>query len=125
MRVDLIVSFFLVGFVLSVRCSEGGGYDPTEQIYPWPLPQDRQPLFFSLLTSFSERFDSSGAVPGVNVALDIINSNDSNLLNGYSLHYILSDSKVGEWSPHCFTDCDSICESCIPSLIHSVKRPQH
>ena len=89
-----LVSFFLVVFVLSVSGGYSGGYDPTEQIYPWPLPQDRQPLFFSLLTSFSEGFDSSGMVPGVNVALDIINSNDSNLLNGYSLHYILSDSKV-------------------------------
>ena len=91
----MLVSFFLlVGFVL-LRCSESGGYDPTDHIYPWPLPQDKQPLFFSLITSFSETFDSSGVVSGVNVALDIINSNDSNLLNGYSLHYILSDSKVG------------------------------
>ena len=91
-----IVSCFLVGIVLSVmsrRC-EGSGYDPTGRVYPWPLPEDRQPLFFSLITSFGEKFDSSGVVAGVNVALDIINSNANRLLSGYSLHYILSDSQV-------------------------------
>ena len=96
-KMSVTLLSFLIVFVL-LRCSEcAAGSRPTEQtmIYPWPLPHDRQPLFFSLITSFSGRLDSSGVVPGVNVALDIINSNDSNLLNGYSLHYILSDSKVG------------------------------
>ena len=69
-------------------------YDPMNRIYPWPIPADRKAIFFSLIVSFSETFNSSGVVPGVNVALDIINSNDSNLLSGYSLHYILSDSQV-------------------------------
>ena len=100
------VSCFLVGIVL-LSCSEGSSYDPTEHIYPWPLPKDRQSLFFSLITSFSENFDSSGVVPGVNVALDIINSNDSNLLNGYSLHYILSDSEVGGYLiKNCIMNCN-------------------
>ena len=97
----MFVSWFLVTIVL-LRCSEGSGYDPTGNIYPWPLPVDRQPLFFSLITSFSDIFDTSGAVSGVNVALDVINSNDSNLLNGYSLHYILSDSQVGAIRPGLF-----------------------
>ena len=43
--------------------------------------------------SFGGNIDSSGAIPGVRVALDRIN-NDSNLLPGYSLHYALSDSQV-------------------------------
>ena len=112
------VSCFLVGIVtVLLRCSEGSGYDPTEHIYPWPLPNDRQPLFFSLMTSFSETFDSSGIVPGVNVALDIINSN-LQLLNGYSLHYILSDSNVGGSMFESITNCDH-------SSICSVRRPQH
>ena len=83
---------FVIVHVL-LRC-EGSDYDPTGRIYPWPLPADREPLFFSLIVSFGENFNSSGVIPGVNVALDLINSNDSNLLNGYSLHYILSESKV-------------------------------
>ena len=79
--------------IVLLRC-EASRYDPSGHIYPWPLPADRKAIFFSLIVSFGENFNSSGVVPGVNVALDIINSNDSNLLNGYSLHYILSDSKV-------------------------------
>ena len=88
--------FFLVASAL-VRC-RAGEYDPSGRIYPWPLPADRKPLFFGLIVSFGETFNSSGVVPGVNVALDIINSNSSNLLPGYSLHYVLSDSKVSQFS---------------------------
>ena len=93
------VVFFII--TVQLRCG-ATGYDPTERIYPWPLPADRKPIFFSLIVSFGETFNSSGVVPGVNVALDIINSNESNLLDGYSLHYILSDSQVslsmiGSW----------------------------
>jgi hypothetical protein len=82
--------------IVLLRCEAAiARYDPSGRIYPWPLPADRKAIFFSLIVSFGENFNSSGVVPGVNVALDIINSNDSNLLNGYSLHYFLSDSKVG------------------------------
>ena len=87
------LTFTLIATVL-LRC-KAGEYDPTGHIYPWPLPEDRQPIFFSLIVSFGESFNSSGVVPGVNVALDVINSNESNLLEGYSLHYVLSDSQVG------------------------------
>ena len=52
-----------------------------------------RPLVFGLIMSFGGNIDSSGAVPGVRVALDRINS-DSSLLPGYSLHYALSDSQV-------------------------------
>ena len=62
--------------------------------YP-PLNESQglSPLVFGLIMSFGGYFDSSGAVPGVRVALDRIN-NDTSLLLGYSLHYALSDSKV-------------------------------
>ncbi len=97
--------------IVLLRCEAAiARYDPSGRIYPWPLPADRKAIFFSLIVSFGENFNSSGVVPGVNVALDIINSNDSNLLNGYSLHYFLSDSKVGHGMiASFFTDCDSSC----------------
>ena len=64
------------------------------QFYP-PLNESDglKPLVFGLIMSFGGSFDSSGAVPGVRVALDRIN-NDNSLLPGYSLHYALSDSQV-------------------------------
>jgi hypothetical protein len=54
---------------------------------------DRTPIVFGLIVSFGGSFNSSGAVPGVRVALDQIN-NSTDLLPGYSLHYALSDSQV-------------------------------
>lgn len=43
--------------------------------------------------SFGGAFNSSGAVPGIQVALDLIN-NDTDLLPGYRLGYQLMDSQV-------------------------------
>ncbi len=61
---------------------------------------DTRPLYFGLLQSFdAEQFDGSGAIAGVNVALDRINSNCS-LLPGYSLHYVLADSRVSDTVSH-------------------------
>ena len=88
----LLLSFCLV--IITLLRYGASEYDLKDRIYPWPLPINKKPLFFSLIVSFGETFNSSGVVPGVNVALDIINSNDSNLLSDYSLHYILSDSQV-------------------------------
>ena len=67
------------------------------QYYP-PIPPTsnetaKKPLVFGLIMSFGGNIDSSGAVPGVRVALDRIN-NDTGLLPGYTLHYALSDSRV-------------------------------
>ncbi len=54
----------------------------------------RIPLYFGLLMSFdAEQFDGSGAIAGVNVALDRINRNCT-LLPGYSLHYTVANSRV-------------------------------
>ena len=51
------------------------------------------PLYFGLMLSVSGDDESSGALAGVQAALDEINSRDD-LLPGYSLHYTLTDSKV-------------------------------
>ena len=50
-------------------------------------------LYFGLMLSLSGDDQSSGALAGVQAALDEINSRDD-LLPGYSLHYTLTDSKV-------------------------------
>ena len=70
-------------------------------VYPDPTDpevlQGRTPLFFSMIPSLGGplvQFDGSGGVAGVQVALDWIN-NDTSLLPGYTLHYTLTDSKVG------------------------------
>ena len=97
MAVLVLTAFLLSSIVLRVEVEAASEYDPSGRIYPWPLPTDRKPLFFGLIVSFGETFNSSGVVPGVNVALDIINSNGSNLLRGYSLHYVLSDSQVSQF----------------------------
>ena len=52
------------------------------------------PLYFGLIMSFpGGEFDSSGAIAGVRVALDRINS-DPTLLPNYTLHYTLTNSSV-------------------------------
>ena len=50
-------------------------------------------LYFGLMLSLSGDQQSTGALAGVQAALDDINNRDD-LLPGYSLHYTLTDSKV-------------------------------
>ena len=50
-------------------------------------------LYFGLMLSLSGDDESSGALAGIQAALDEINSRDD-LLPGYTLHYTLTDSKV-------------------------------
>ena len=77
-------------------------YDPADYLEVYPDPTDpevlkgRIPLHFSLIQSLGgqfSQFDGSGALAGVKVALDRIN-NDSSLLPGYTLHYIVENSQV-------------------------------
>ena len=68
------------------------------QVYPSNDPSEEtsvgiKSLYFVLMMSFGGDFRSSGAVPGVQVALDRINS-DPTLLPGYQLQYTLTDSQV-------------------------------
>ena len=77
-----------------------GSYQP---VYP---PEDdddtRVDLYLALTMSFGfgGAFNSSGTVPGIQIALNLIN-NQPNLLPGYKLHYTLLDSQV-----HIFIMCN-------------------
>ena len=63
--------------------------------------QSVQPVYFSLIVSYGEfGFDSSGAIPSIDIALRYVN-NRSQLLPEYELRYItVRNSKVGA-SSHC------------------------
>ena len=77
--------FLLTGEVECVRSRE---------VYPPVNASDgMEHLYFGLMMSLGGAQDSSGMVPAVQVALDLINN--SSLLTGYTLHYVLYDSKVG------------------------------
>ena len=67
---------------------------PYLQVYP-PINETdgRTPLYFALVLSFGGDYKSIGVLPGVQIALDYINSQPS-ILPGYSLHYTLTDSQV-------------------------------
>ena len=65
---------------------------PYLQVYPSEI-DDRTPLHFAVMLSFGGAFTSIGSLPGVQIALDYINSEPS-ILPGYSLHYTLTDSQV-------------------------------
>ena len=67
----------------------------SEVIYPQVNDSDgRTPLYFSLIQSFSSGpYISAYSMPGLQLALDLIN-NDSSLLPGYSLHYVFTDTPV-------------------------------
>ena len=77
---------FLLSLVSTVR-----GY---LHMYP-PVDENdtRTPLYFALLQSFGGQYNGSGAVAGLQVALDRINR-DPTLLPGYTLHYTLTDTQV-------------------------------
>ena len=92
-----IVFMCLLLIIASVRETKESPY---VDIYPELLKyapnvsyNNTVPLYFGLMLSLSGDDQSSGALAGVQAALDEINSRDD-LLPGYSLHYTLTDSKV-------------------------------
>ena len=81
---------------------------PYKEIYPYvDITRDQQrcvpdpaagangtcPLYIALMMSFGGDFVSSGVIPGVQLAINQINS-DPSILPGYSLHYTLLDTQV-------------------------------
>ena len=89
MTVYAIVGLLSV-FTLPLSVRSLGGY---LQTYPEQNHQTT-PLYFGLIMSFpGGEFDSSGAIAGVRVALDRINS-DPTVLPNHKLHYTLTNSSV-------------------------------
>ena len=68
---------------------------PYLQVYPEPENRDvnKTALYFALVLSFGGQYLSSGSIPGVQVALDQINS-DASILPGYELRYTLIETVV-------------------------------
>ena len=64
-------------------------------VYPPENETNNSPvdLYFGFITSFGNTYNSSGTVPAVQIALDLIND-DPTLLPNYKLHYQLTDSQV-------------------------------
>ena len=91
-----VVCMLLIITKISLRASES---EKNHNIYPElteyasNINNHSSPLYFGLMLSLSGDDQSSGALAGVQAALDEINSRDD-LLPGYSLHYTLTDSKV-------------------------------
>ena len=96
-------------FALILRLSAGQQYlGPYKEIYPYvDITRDQQscvpdpaagangtcPLYIALMMSFGGDFVSNGAIPGVQLAINQINS-DPSILPGYTLHYTLLDTQV-------------------------------
>ena len=83
----------LIVLLVHIYCQEVCSATNQSQVYPAIHKQDSIPLYFGLMLSLSGDDQSSGALAGVQAALDEVNSRDD-LLPGYSLHYTLTDSKV-------------------------------
>ena len=67
---------------------------PYLQIYPPHNETDnRTSLYLAVVLSLGGAYTSIAALPGVQIALDYINSHPS-ILPGYTLHYLLTDSEV-------------------------------
>ena len=83
--------------LMSAKSAQCIKYIPFVDVYPNATPSlssgESFPLYFGLMLSLSGDQQSTGALAGVQAALDHINSRDD-LLPGYSLHYTLTDSKV-------------------------------
>ena len=97
LQTSMAVLLLIVTLVWTLPLLEpiSGSYQP---VYP---PEDdndndtRVDLYLALTMSFGfgGAFNSSGTVPGIQIAIDLIN-NQPNLLPGYKLHYTLMDSQV-------------------------------
>ena len=98
MNFSLLISLSLTLVSQRVRLATAA-YD-VEQ--PYPQRDSRVPLYFSLIQSFSGQYISAYSLPGLQLALDLIN-NDTTLLPGYSLHFIFTDAPVSRYLARLYT----------------------
>ena len=87
--------FFLATSAWIVRSAEATrpNYKYLQEYPPVNKTDGRIPLHFATVLSFGGEYVSVGALPGVQIALDYINS-ETSILPGYSLHYSLAYSEV-------------------------------
>jgi hypothetical protein len=79
-----------------------------QEVYPVrdsSINDSRTDLYIGLIMAFgyNNTFNSSGTVPAIQLALDMINDNP-HILPGYKLNYILTDSQVVTYSSGRLTD---------------------
>ena len=94
--VKMNMLFQLLVLVNFIQANEGYNLTSYLDIYPKlgdiiSLKNESVPLYFGLMLSLSGDDQSSGALAGVQAALDEINSRDD-LLPGYSPKFSLTDS---------------------------------
>ena len=100
----LIVIFYGCLTQLSTSYNASYSYGLYDYVYPFvDITQNQTdctihnngtcPLYIALMMTYGGEFESSGVIPGVQMALDQIN-NDPTMLPGYTLHYILKKTKV-------------------------------
>ena len=100
---DMSPTFVALAVILAalpILCASSLTPWPYLQVYP-PVNEsnDSTPLYFALVLSSGGQYTSIGALPGVQIALDYVNS-QPDILPGYSLHYTLADSQVMCSTPH-------------------------
>ena len=89
-RVFLAIAACMYG---STEARSRSSYEYLQEYPPVDAGDGRVPLHFALVLSFGGEYVSIGALPGVQIALNYINSEPS-ILPGYTLHYSLAYSEV-------------------------------
>lgn len=104
----MILWLYNVFFLSQIYLAAGQYLGPYKEIYPYvDITKDQQncvpepapggngtcPLYIALMMSFGGDFVSSGVIPGIQLAINQINS-DPSILPGYTLHYTLLDDQV-------------------------------
>ena len=108
MKTVILWIYLPLSQIIFVAAVAGQYLGPYKEIYPYvDITRDQQscvpdptagangtcPLYIALMMSFGGDFVSSGAIPGVQLAINQINS-DPSILPGYTLHYTLLDTQV-------------------------------